>query len=1483
MRETVYLGTNQPVVGAVMVVGGGIGGIQAALDLAESGYYVYLVEQSPAIGGVMAQLDKTFPTNDCSMCILSPKLVECGRHRNIETITCADVLDVKGEPGNFRVVIRKRPRYVDITKCTGCGDCAEACPVEILSEFDQGLTRRKAIFRPFAQAFPSAFTIDKKGRPPCGIACPAGANVPGYIALLAKGKYQEALALIKENVPLPGVIGRVCTHPCETECNRGLADEPVSICALKRFVADHVKDEQPPPQLEAKGKVAIVGSGPAGLSCAYYLAKQGYQVTIFEALPVVGGMLYVGIPEYRLPRKALEAEIESIRRLGVEIKTNTPVGKDLTLEDIFRQGYKAIFVSVGAHKSQRLGIAGEDSKGVLHGVTFLRALNLGKTIKIGKRVAVIGGGNVAIDTARCAVRLGAEVVILYRRSRAEVPASDEEIEAAEAEGVKMEYLVAPTEILSQNGKVAGIRCIRMELGEPDASGRRQPIPIKGSEFEIDVDTVIPAIGQSPDLSFLTKDSGIETNESGNLVVDPMTLATTRQGVFSGGDVRTGPATAIEAIADGKRAALSIDKYLKGEELKESIIGEKEIPVKTSEIPTPKAKKAREKMPTLPLEQRLGGFGEVELGFTEEMATREANRCLDCGICSECLMCVDTCKAGAINHKMGEELAEVNVGSIIVSSGFGHFDAGLIYNYGYGKYPNVLTSIEFERILSASGPYQGELLRPSDRKVPEKIAWIQCVGSRDPIHGKSYCSSVCCTFSIKQAIVAKEHTTSPLDTTIFFMDIRTFGKGFEAYYERAKREHGVKFIRCRPSVIEEVTETQNLKIKYETEDGKLIDEEFDLVVLATGLTPPKDVETLATKLGIELNNYGFCQTSVFSPIATSVPGILACGAFSGPKDIPETVAQASAAAGLASALLSPARNTLIKRKEYSLERDVSGEPPRIGVFICHCGINIAGVVNVAEVSKYAATLPNVIYAEDNLYSCSQDTQERIKERIKEHNLNRVVVASCSPRTHETLFQETVREAGLNKYLFEMANIRDQCSWVHREFPVEATEKAKDLVRMAVAKARLIQPLGQVYLEVTHSGLVIGGGISGMVAALSLAEQGYKVYLIEKNGHLGGMTRKIHHTLDGENVQAYLEQLVQRVSQHPLIEIYTNSEIVEASGYVGNFNTKIATGSGKEPRELRHGVTIIASGGMEYKPDEYLYGKDPRVLTLLELEDELSNGGQKVAKAGSMAIIQCVGSREGNRGYCSRVCCSESIKCALKIKEINPEANIYILYRDIRAYGFKEDYYQRAREKGIVFIRYEPDDKPEVQVVNEDNQSVLRVSVTDSILGERLDIDTDILALGTATLSAPDNKKLSQLFKVPVNEDGFFLEAHAKLRPVDFTTEGVFMCGLAHAPKFIDESIAQAEAAASRACAILSKDVIEAGGIVSFVNKSKCNSCGVCELICPFKAIEIDSEEKVAVVNKALCKGCGACVSSCIRGAIDMEGFSDAQVLAVIDAA
>ena len=1470
-------------VGAVMVVGGGIGGIQASLDLAESGYKVYLVEKTPAIGGVMAQLDKTFPTLDCSMCILSPKLIECGRHPNIELLTCSELLEVDGEPGNFTAKVLRHPRFVDISKCTGCGECTAACPIACASEFEEGLIERKAIFRPFAQAYPNAFAIDKRQRAPCVLTCPAGTNVQGYVALTAEGKYEEALSVIKEKLPIPRVLGRICPAPCEEKCNRKLLEEPIAIRAIKRFVADTAKGKASLPEIKEKEeKVAIIGSGPAGLSCAYWLRLEGYKVTIFEALPVAGGMLQVGIPGYRLPKDVVEEEIKEIESLGIEIKTNTPIGKQLTIDDLLKQGYEAVFISVGAHRSQQLGVPGEDAKGVIHGVHLLRDINLGKEVKTKGKVVVIGGGDVAIDSARSALRLGAEeVTILYRRTRVEMPARAEEVEAAETEGIKIEFLVAPVEILTKNGKVSGIRCTRMELGEPDASGRRRPIPIRGSEFDLKVDMVIPAIGQAPDLSPL-ESSGINITRRDTIEVDPVTLETSRKGIFAGGDCQTGPSIAVEAVAAGARAAESIIRYLNHQDIKEGRLPPQREPSDVTFIPLGQAREPRQKMPTIPIEERTSGFKEIELGFPEELATKEASRCLACGICSECMQCVAACKANAIVHSMKEEVTELKVGSVILSPGFDEFDPRPLFHYGYRKYPNVVTSIEFERMLSASGPYQGELVRPSDKKHPKRIAWIQCVGSRDESLNRGYCSSVCCTYAIKEAIIAKEHTPSfELEETIFYMDIRTHGKDFDKFYERGKAA-GIEFVRAKVYGIEEADGTGNLLLKYLSDDDKPSTREFDLVALSVGLEPSPASVTLAKRLGIQLNKYGFCHTNAFSPVETSRPGIYVCGAFQGPKDIPETVMQASGAAGSVSALLAPARNTLTTKKEYPPEKDVTEEEPRVGVFICHCGINIGGYVDVPRVTEYVKTLPNVVYAENNLYTCSQDTQERIKAAIEEHSLNRVIVASCTPRTHEPLFQETMREAGLNKYLFEMANIRDQCSWVHMHEPEKATEKAKDLVSMAVAKARLKEPLKPLLIPVNHSALVIGGGVAGMVSGLNLAEQGFKVHLIERTGDLGGIARRMHYTLGSDGVQTFLADLINRVKEHPNIKVYCDTGIVDAYGYVGNFTTEIMRYPGVTIEKIDHGVTIIACGAEEYKPEEYFYGRYPRVLTQLELEEKIVKGEPDIINCDNLVMIQCVGCRNKERPYCGRICCNQAISNALKLKELNPDMNIYVFYRDMRTYGFYEDYYHEARRKGVIFLCYDPENKPKVSQVRKDSRYLIRVEGKDPVLGEDIAIEADALALSVPMVPTEKAKEIATFYKVPLNEDGFFLEAHVKLRPVDFATDGVFICGLAHAPKSIEEIIAQASAAASRATTILSRETIMAEGIVASVNEDICSGCGTCETVCPYGAIAVNKQKGVAEVNETLCKGCGTCCAACPSGAAQQRGFTTRQISAMVRA-
>lgn len=1464
-------------IGAVMVVGGGIAGIQASLDLANSGIKVYLVENGISIGGVMAQLDKTFPTNDCSACILSPKLVEVGRHPNVEILTRRTVESVEGEAGRFKVKLRKAPRYVDLNKCTGCGDCAKVCPVSVPSDFNEGLSERQAIYRHFPQAIPSGFAIDKRGTSPCKAACPTHISVQGYVALIAAGKFKEALKLIKQDNPFPIVCGRVCNHPCETACMRGKVDEPIDIMHLKRFVADlDLKDETRylPEKKESKGKrVAIVGAGPSGLTCAYYLAIEGYDVDVFEALPVAGGWLAVGIPEYRLPKDVLKAEIKVIEDLGVKIHLNTRVGQDIPFEKL-KNDYDAVFIGCGTMRSSKLNVPGEDLQGVLHGVDFLQRVNLGEKLYPGDRVAVIGGGNVAMDAVRTSVRMGAkEVFILYRRSRAEMPASPEEIEEALEEGVRMEFLVAPKRIIGENGKVTGVECVRMELGEPDASGRRRPIEIKGSEFIVPCDAVIPAIGQEADLSFLTEKCGVSVNKWNNIDVDSVTFATNVPGVFAGGDVVTGPQTVVKAVYAGKEAAKSIDRFLRGEDIK---AGRERDWTKGLADPgdlSKVAKSPRVKYPHLKPGERKSNFREVGLGFSEEEAVQEAQRCLSCGICSECYQCVEACIAKAINHEDTYDEETIEVGAVIAAPGFETFEARLRSEYGYGVYQNVITSIQFERILSASGPYFGHVQRISDGKEPKKVAFIQCVGSRDTSCGNSWCSSVCCMYATKEAIIGKEHAKE-LEPTIFFMDIRAHGKDFDRFVNRAKNEYGIRYIRSIPSTIKELQQTKNLLVKYVQEDGTLVEEEFELVILSVGLTPPNEARQLAKALGIELDEHGFCATDLENPVRTTRDGVFVCGAFGGPKDIPETVMEASGAAACASSIIADRRGTLITEEELPLEKDLRGIGPRIGVFVCHCGINIGGVVNVPEVRDYAKTLPNVVFATDNLFTCSQDTAVKMGEVIKEYNLTRVVVASCSPRTHEPLFQENCEKAGLNPFLFEMANIRDQDSWVHMNEPEKATEKAKDLVRMAVAKAQFLKPLKPGQLSVNKATLIIGGGLAGMTAALSLAEQGFESYIVEKKGQLGGNYRELYYTLEGLDTKKHLAGLEEKIKANPLIHVYTNAEIVKIEGFIGNYKTTIKTRG--EEVQFEHGVVIVATGAYEMETTEYLHGESPHVITQRKLEKLIVEGDEAIKKAMSVVMIQCVGSRTPERPYCSRYCCSEAIKNALKLKEMDPQKDVTIIYRDIRTFGLKEDYYKKARELNVKFVRYDEDRKPVVtQAGNQVN-----VRVFDPILNTSVDLKADLLALSVGAAPNPENEAIGQMLKVPINQDGFFLEAHVKLRPVDFATDGVFMCGMAHSPKLSEDSVVQANAAVSRACTILTKDFIEAEGKTAYVNKDRCSGCGLCEQNCPFGAIAVNPVEGVAEVNTVLCKGCGVCTASCRMNAVDLNGFTNEEVVAQI---
>jgi heterodisulfide reductase subunit A len=993
---------DQPI-GAVMVIGGGIGGMQASLDLADSGFFVYMVDNSPTIGGVMAQLDKTFPTNDCAMCIMSPKLVECGRHINIRVMTHAEIEGVEGQPGRFSVTVTRKPRYIRFDKCTGCGECAKHCPVTAIDTYNEKLSKRAAIYIKYPQAIPKVYLIDRE------------------------------------------------------------------------------------------------------------------------------------------------------------------------------------------------------------------------------------------------------------------------------------------------------------------------------------------------------------------------------------------------------------------------------------------------------------------------------QCIGCGLCER------VCLAKAVNYADSQVVEKIEVGSIILAPGYEVFDAHLRPEFGYGVYPNVVTSIEFERLLSATGPHRGHLLRPSDGTVPERIAFIQCVGSRDSNCGNDYCSSICCMYATKEAIIAKEHVHF-VKPTIFYMDVRAYGKGFDAYYERAKSEYGIRFIKCMVSKIREHFKTKNLLFTYLDDQGNFVEEEFELVVLSVGMVPSKATMEMAKRMGVELDTYGYCKTKPFEPTSTSRPGIYVCGAFQGPKDIPETVSQASGAVADATGIISQARGTMATKKEYPVEADVATEEPRIGVFVCHCGINIGGVVNVPSVKEYARSLKNVVFVDENLYTCSTDTQEKIKNAIKEHHLNRVIVASCSPRTHEPMFRETLRDAGLNKYLFEMANIRDQCSWVHMRQKLEATDKAKDLVRMAVANARMIQPLGELTVSVTQKGLVIGGGAAGMTAALKLAEQGYEVFLLEKEAQLGGNLRNLYYTIEGEDVQTFLKNLISRVTGHPFIHVITNALVVDFSGSQGNFSTGVMVAPTMYYRKIEHGITILATGAEEWKPTEYLYGQDPRIVTQLELEGRITKQPDEVARAKQVLMIQCVGSRNEERPYCSRTCCATAIKNALKIKKLNPDAKITILYRDMRTYGLLESYYAKARNEGVMFIKYEPEEKP---VVKKDGEA-LSVSFMDRILKEEIEIKPDLLVLSAATIPR-ENEELATMLKVPRTAEGFFLEAHMKLRPVDFATDGLYLAGAGHGPKLISESISQASAAVSRACTILSKEKMLVGGVVAVVEGERCAACLTCVRVCPYSVPVINAKGE-AEIDLAKCKGCGSCVAECPARAIDLMHFRDRQLWA-----
>ena len=848
---------------------------------------------------------------------------------------------------------------------------------------------------------------------------------------------------------------------------------------------------------------------------------------------------------------------------------------------------------------------------------------------------------------------------------------------------------------------------------------------------------------------------------------------------------------------------------------------------------------------------------------------------------KCRACEKFCPTGAINFQDKEEILTLNVGAVILSPGYTPYDPTPYEQFGYKQVRDVVTGLEYERLLSAGGPCMGHLTMPSSGREPQKIAWIQCVGSRDMSRSNNgYCSTVCCMYAMKQALVTAEHLSGgKLAQTVFYMDIRTQNKEFERYYEMA-REKGVRFIRSRPHTVEPGPGNTGVRVEYSTEDGKALVEEFDLLVLSTGMEPPREMDMLARVLECDRDHYGFVKTNPFDPSVSSRKGIYVAGAVQAPKAIPRSVTEASAAAGEAARTLAAAKGSLTSEKAYPPERDVSHEAPRLGVFVCSCGINIANTVDVKQLAEYARGLPGVVHVENNMFTCSTDTQVLMAEKIREHSLNRVVVAACTPRTHEPMFQDTLSECGLNPYLLEMANIRNHNSWVHMGDPESATKKAKDQVRMAVAKAALNVPLKRPGVDVVQAAMVVGGGLAGMSAALNLADQGHEVVLIEKSHRLGGVAWRLTETWDGVPVRPHLLELIHKTENHPLIRVYKNARIKSCKGSVGDFTSDVE--SGGKTRSIRYGAAVLAVGASEYQPREYLYGQDPRIMTHFQFDVEKKENFEGVKQASSVVFIQCVGSREPERPYCSRVCCTHTVHTAVKLKELNPNMDVYVLNRDMRTYGEREDLYRKARELGVIFIRFTRTEKP--RVVRE--QGALYVGIQDPILQRPLKIAADYLVLATAIV--PNNMHdLVELYKCGLNEDGFLNQAHPKLRPVDMSVDGLFLAGLCNYPKPIDEAISQGKGAAARAGVILSRNAMKLDAVKSYVTE-KCDGCALCVDVCPYAAIKIEdyrlngTSRKRIVTDSALCKGCGLCEATCPKEGVLVHGFTLPQLKAQVDA-
>jgi len=860
-------------------------------------------------------------------------------------------------------------------------------------------------------------------------------------------------------------------------------------------------------------------------------------------------------------------------------------------------------------------------------------------------------------------------------------------------------------------------------------------------------------------------------------------------------------------------------------------------------------------------------------------------------CDTCRRCVAVCPTGAVNLDEEPYERDLNVGAIILSMGYALSDPEEYGELGYGRFPNVIHSMQYERLASRSGPTEGVVLRPSDGKPPKRIAWLQCVGSRDQKY--PYCSSICCMYATKEAMIAKERIPG-VHCQIFIMDERAFNKEFNAYYEEAQHKYQVEYTRCRISAVKEDPLTHDLILRYPDEEGRMREDRFDLVVLSLGSRPPDGARDLARVLGIDLNPYGFCETDKFNPLETSRPGIYVCGTFQSPKEIAETIMDAAGAAGDVMRLLREHLGEHPSSREYPFlwrpdgfvpERDVRGEPPRVGVFLCRCTPTLDGVIDVEDVAAWARTQPDVAHVQVVDYGCFDAGQDAIRAAIREHNLNRVVVGACSHRTHEPLFQKVTRQAGLNPYLMEMVNLREHCAWVHVDDPEGATRKAKAMLATALARVRLAEPVYKEAVVPEPRALVIGGGVSGMTAALTIADAGYEVVLVEREPELGGNLRYVYYVAEGEDPQRLLRDLVNRVVGHERIRVLTRTEVVSHTGRVGEYRsvlrTTTRTGETVET-EVRHGVTIVATGGREWRGSVYMYGRDPRVVTSMELEQMIVHRPERIADLDTVVFIQCVWP-EGEVGYCSRICCTNTMKNAIRIKMLNPDCRVVVLYRDIVTYGFREAVYTEARRRGVIFMRYDDEHMPTIRSVGPQ----LELVAWDPSLRREVALYPNLVSLSMAVLPSEGTERLARILDVPLSREGFFMEAHLKMRPMDFVGEGIFVCGMAHYPKFIEECIANAQATAGRALTVLTKDKFYIGGVVARVDQSKCVGCLTCVRACPFGIpkvrytdIGVGGIRGAAYIEPALCQGCGTCTAECPAKAIQLVAYKDEQVLAQI---